>query len=187
MAGPGTALLVIDVQRDVLRGLGGPEVQEAFEATVQRIAGLMDRARRRAFPVVHVQHDGPLGHRLERGSPGWEFRPEVVPRGSEPVIHKRSSDAFFETKLIELLNAREIHRLVIAGCMTEYCIDTTCRRAVSAFRDVVLVADGHTTGDSGELSFRQIIAHHNQLLDGFSAGRWTIAVVPGADVTWSLA
>lgn len=187
MAGPGTALLVIDMQRDVVRGLGGPKVQEAFEATVQRVADLVERARRRGFPVLHVQHDGPLGHRLERGSPGWECRPEVAPRGSEPVIHKRSCDAFFETKLIELLNARELRRLVIAGCMTEYCIDTTCRRAVSAFRDVVLAADGHTTGDSGELSFKQIIAHHNRLLDGFSAGRWTVAVVPCADVEWSFA
>jgi nicotinamidase-related amidase len=187
MAGPGTALLVIDLQRDALRGLGGADVQEAFEATVHRVADLMERARRRGFPVIHLQHDGPLGHRLERGSPGWEFRPEVAPRPSEPVIHKRSCDAFFETKLIELLNARELHRLVIAGCMTEYCVDTTCRRAVSAFRDVVLAVDGHTTGDSGELSFRQIIAHHNRLLDGFSAGRWSIKVVPCADVEWSLA
>ena len=79
---------------------------EAFERVVERIAGLLDRARKRGFPVIHVQHDGPLGHRLERGTPGWELRPEVAPRGNEPVVHKRSPDAFFETKLIELLGAR---------------------------------------------------------------------------------
>ncbi|HUM12807.1 MAG TPA: cysteine hydrolase family protein [Myxococcaceae bacterium] len=187
MAGPDTALLIIDLQRDILLGKGGPEVQAALEGTVERVAGLLDGARRRGFPVIHVQHDGPLGHRLERGTPGWELRPEVTPRGNEPVVHKRSSDAFFETKLPELLNAQQIRRLVVAGCMTEYCIDTTCRRAVSLFRDVVLAADAHTTGDSGQLSFRQIVAHHNRLLDGFSAGRWTIQVVPSADIAWSLA
>ncbi|HVP62531.1 MAG TPA: cysteine hydrolase family protein [Myxococcaceae bacterium] len=187
MAGPDTALLLIDVQRDILLGKGGPDVQAALDGTVERIAGLLDRARRRGFPVIHVQHDGELGHRLERGTPGWELRPEVAPRGSEPVVHKRSCDAFFETKLPEILNAQQIRRLVVAGCMTEYCIDTTCRRAVSLFRDVVLAADGHTTGDSGELSFRQIVAHHNRLLDGFSAGRWSIQVVPSGDIGWSLA
>ena len=187
MAGPGTALLLIDVQRDVLRGLGGPPVTEAFEQMVERIAGLLDRARKRGFPVIHVQHDGPIGHRLERGTPGWELRPEVAPRGSEPVVHKRSPDAFFETKLIELLGAQSIQRLVVAGCMTEYCIDTTCRRAVSAFRDVVLVSDGHTTGDSGALGFQQIVDHHNRVLDGFSAGRWSIRTVPAGEVEWSLA
>ena len=186
MAGPDTALLIIDVQRDILLGKGGPAAQTALERTVERIAVLLEGARRRGFPVIHVQHDGTLGHRLERGSPGWEIRPEVAPRAGEPVVHKRSCDAFFETKLNELLKTQQIQRLVVAGCMTEYCVDTTCRRAVSLFRDVVLAADGHTTGDSAELSFSQIVAHHNRVLDGFSAGRWTVQVVPSADIAWSL-
>jgi nicotinamidase-related amidase len=75
MAGPDTALLLIDLQRNILLGKGGPEAQAALEQTVERIAGLLDRARRRGFPVLHVQHDGELGHRLERGTPGWEIRP----------------------------------------------------------------------------------------------------------------
>ena len=186
MAGPGTALLLIDLQRDVVRGLGGAPVAEAFERVVERASGLLERARKRGFPVLHVQHDGELGHRLERGTPGWELRPEVAPRGNEPVVHKRSPDAFFETKLIELLGSQNIHRLVVAGCMTEYCIDTTCRRSLTLFRDVVLASDGHTTGDSDGLSFAQIVAHHNRVLDGFSAGRWTIQVVPSADISWSI-
>jgi nicotinamidase-related amidase len=111
----------------------------------------------------------------------------VAPRASEPVVHKRSCDAYFETRLAEMLKAQQIRRLVIAGCMTEYCIDTTCRRSLTLFRDVVLAADGHTTGDSDGLSFAQIVAHHNRVLDGFSAGRWTIQVVPSADISWSIA
>ena len=50
----------------------------------------------------------------------------------------------------------------------------------------MLAADGHTTGDSEQLSFSQIIAHHNRVLDGFSAGRWSVQVVPCADIGWSL-
>ena len=99
MAGPDTALLLIDLQRNILLGKGGPEAQAALEATVERVAGLLDRARRRGFPVIHVQHDGELGHRLERGTPGWEIRPEVAPRGNEPVVHKRSCDAYLRGRL----------------------------------------------------------------------------------------
>lgn len=187
MAGPDTALLLVDMQRDILLGKGGPAALAALQETVGRLAGLLERARRRGFPVIHVQHDGPLGHRLERGSPGWEFRPELAPRSSEPVVHKRSCDAFFETRLPEILEAQQIRRLVIGGCMSEYCIDTTCRRAVSLFRDVVLVSDGHTTGDGPELSFAQIVAHHNRVLDGFSAGRWSVRTVPSAEIGWSIA
>ena len=47
MAGPGTALLLIDLQRDVVRGLGGQPVAEAFELVVERSAGLLERARKK--------------------------------------------------------------------------------------------------------------------------------------------
>src|SRR5262245_43317356 len=84
MAGPDTALLIVDVQRAILKGKGGPEAQAALEGTVERIAGLLERARRRGFPVIHVQHDGEIGHRLERGTPGWETRRGGAPGGASP-------------------------------------------------------------------------------------------------------
>ena len=66
--------------------------------------------------------------------------------------------------------------------MTEYCIDTTVRRAFSLGYDVTLVADGHLTVDSGVLTFDQIISHHNSLLDGFDAGNHSVRVVPLSQV-----
>jgi len=60
--------------------------------------------------------------------------------------------------------------------MTQYCIDTTVRRAVSLGYDVVLAADGHMTADTDALLFEQIIAHHNALLDGFDAGGHAVRV-----------
>jgi len=96
----------------------------------------------------------------------------------EPVIHKTACDAFFETSLAAELESHKIGRLIVAGCMTQYCIDTSVRRAVSLGYDVTLVADGHMTADSGGLRFEQIIAHHNALLDGFDAGDHSARVVP---------
>jgi nicotinamidase-related amidase len=57
--------------------------------------------------------------------------------------------------------------LVIAGCKTQFCIDTTVRAATSRGYDVTLVADAHTTTDSDALTARQIIAHHNATLNDF--------------------
>ena len=93
-------------------------------------------------------------------------------------------DAFFETSLGPELSARGIRRLIIAGCMTQYCIDTTVRRSVSLGFDVVLVGDGHMTADAGSLRFEQIIAHHNELLDGFDAGEHEVRVVPTSEITF---
>jgi nicotinamidase-related amidase len=132
--------------------------------------------------VVYVQHDGPSGHRLEPDQPGWSIRPEIAPAYSDPVVRKRACDSFFETTLEAELNARNAHTLVVAGCMTQYCVDTTVRSAVSRGYDVILAADGHMTAGSAGLTCQQIIAHHNHLLQGFSAGRHSVQVRPVADI-----
>ena len=182
---PITALVIIDVQKAILRNPANPRQQEtdrALDATVQRIAALLQSARASRTPVILVQHDGPPGHRLESGTEGWNLRNEIAPLPNELVFHKRACDAFFETGLEAELVRLEIRRLVIAGCMTQYCVDTTVRRAVSLGYDVVLAADGHMTEDSGGLRFEQIIAHHNGLLNGFDAGAHSVTVAPIARI-----
>jgi nicotinamidase-related amidase len=150
----------------------------ALDDLVGRLARLIERARTASVPVLFVQHDGSAGHRLERDLPGWRIRPELIPARDEPVIHKTACDAFFATTLASELESRKVGKLIVAGCMTQYCVDTSVRRAVSLGYDVTLAADGHLTVDSGALTFDQIIAHHNALLDGFDAGDHSVRVEP---------
>jgi nicotinamidase-related amidase len=180
-----TALLVIDVQQGILSDsklVRQKEIDQALDETVLRIAGLIDKARAVSAPVVYVQHDGESGHRLEPNTPGWPIRAEIAPRPGDPIIHKRACDSFFETDLGTQLEAAGVGRLVICGCMTQYCVDTTVRRAVSLGYDVVLVADGHMTADTKTLPFEQIIAHHNALLAGFDAGQHAVQVHPAMEI-----
>jgi len=175
------AVVVIDVQNAILDSPNAPRPEEtraALDVVVGRIARLIAWARENNIPVLFVQHDGAKGHRLERGSPGWQIRKEIAPVQGEPVIHKTACDSFFETTLADELASRKIGELIVAGCQTEYCVDTSVRRAVSLGYDVTLIADGHMTGDSGGLTCDQIIAHHNSLLDGFDAGSHSVRVLP---------
>jgi nicotinamidase-related amidase len=178
---PNEAMVIIDVQNAILGTASTPRQMKnhaALDEVVARIAALIGQARSQGIPVLFVQHDGPPGYRLETGAPGWEIRPEIAPLAGEPVIHKKACDSFFETTLAAELKARQIGKLIVAGCMTQYCVDTTVRRAVSLGYDVTLVSDGHMTADFGGLTYEQIIAHHNALLDGFDAGSHTVRVVP---------
>jgi nicotinamidase-related amidase len=180
-----TALLVIDVQCGVLDDPGlarKKEIDRALDETVARIAGLIERARTASVPVIYVQHDGGRGHRLEPGNSGWPLRSEITPQTGDAVLRKRACDAFFGTTLGAELAAAGIEQLVICGCMTEYCIDTTVRRAVSLGYDVWLAADGHMTADTDTLRFEQIIAHHNALLNGLDAGTHEVRVCPTAEI-----
>ena len=64
------------------------------EAVLNRVAGLLDRARASGIPVFHVRHDGGSGDDLERGTPGWEIHPAVAPKDGEPIIDKDRCSAF---------------------------------------------------------------------------------------------
>jgi len=183
-----TALLIIDVQNAIVAGLGTPERQPAIDAalnqTIGRLQVVQARARTAHIPVFMVQHDGGPGDPLARSSMGWGLRHEIAPMAGEAVIHKKSCDSFFGTDLDAQLRQRSISHLVIGGCMTQFCIDTTARRAVTLGYDVTLLSDGHTTADMGKLTFEQIISHHNAVLDGFDAGANAITLRPSGEVTF---
>lgn len=180
-----TALVLIDLQQAIFRGRGGArqaEADAALEAAGARAAEVLAAARAAALPVIHIQHDGPAGHRLAKGSDGWVLRGQTAAQGNEPVIHKTASDAFLGTTLRETLDGLGVTRIIVAGCMSDFCVDTTCRSAVGHGFDVVLVADGHATVDNDVLRFDQIVAHHNTTLDGFDVGARAVTVRPAAAV-----
>ena len=174
----GTALMVIDVQVGII------ESERAYRRgeVLETISSLLERARASNTPIIYVQHDGPEGDSLEVDSAGWLIHPAIAPASGEPVVHKRACDSFFGTTLQSELEERGIRHLVVTGAMTEYCVDTTCRSAVSLGYDVTLVSDAHTTHDNDLLSASQIILHHNALLNGFDAGNHAIAVKPAEKI-----
>lgn len=184
-----TALLIIDMQNHILHGLATPGRQalheQSLNAVTHRLAALRQLAYADGAPVILIQHDGEAQHRLATYTEGWKMRPELTPTEKDIVVHKRSCDAFYQTDLLEQLRRLAATRLVIGGCMTQFCLDTTVRRAVSQGYDVTLAADCHTTADSDVLNFEQIIAHHNALLDGFNAGEYKVDVRPAGDVRFA--
>ncbi|HEY3928454.1 MAG TPA: isochorismatase family protein [Candidatus Koribacter sp.] len=180
-----TAVVVIDVQEGILSGISGAraeEAEKALDAMVWRIHDLLKRARVAQVPVIYVQHEGEIGHRLEPGSAGYPIREEISMKRGDFLIHTKYCDSFHETALQSALEKLAVDHLIICGCMTQYCVDTSVRRAVSLGYNVTLVKDGHMTADFGGLTFQQIIFHHNRLLDGFDAGAHAVKVVEAAEI-----
>ncbi|WNC16100.1 cysteine hydrolase family protein [Brevibacillus brevis] len=168
-----SALLIIDVQEYL--------IEHAYQgqALAERIGKLAARARALQIPVLYVQHCESEGE-FSIGTPTWQIHHSVTPEQHEPVIHKWACDSFLDTPLLDELASRDINHLVITGLQTEYCIDTTCRRAISLGFDVTLVQDAHSTLDSRVLSAEQIIAHHNAVLTGFGTEKNSITAA-GSD------
>ena len=172
------ALLIVDMQIGLVE-LIPPEVQSGV---LSRITTLLSKAHASGLPVIYIQHDGPKGHPLETHTKGWDILPSLKPVDGEQVIRKRESDSFFGTTLQQELAKTGITHLIIAGGMTEYCVDTTCRRATSLGYDVTLAGDAHLTRDNEVLTAANIIAHHNLVLDGFGAGEHVVRVKPTDEI-----
>ena len=175
------ALLVVDVQVGLIE-----EPHEAYRGAevVARIGALIGRARASNTPVISVQHDGDDDSPVRAGTPAWRIHPGVAPAEGEAVIRKRASDAFHDTTLQLELERRGVGRLYVTGCRTEYCVDTTCRRAVGLGYDVTLVEDAHTTVDNGVLSAAQIVEHHNRTLDDFGTDAHVVTVRHSDEVSF---
>ena len=162
------ALLIIDVQMGMFADNDPVYRGDQLLAT---IGDLIASARAAGTPVVYVQHSGGENHPLNPDAPGWPIHPAIAPAEDELVVHKCHPDSFQETNLQHELEARGIKRLIVAGIQTEYCVDTTCRRAFSLGYDVTLVQDAHSTWNTEYLHASQIAAHHNQVL-----GNWFVTL-----------
>ena len=164
-----TALIVIDVQNGLLADRS--KVHDA-DGVLNRINHLVSRARDQNVPIIFVQHEGGEGHPLEKPLEGWEIHPDTGYRAGDNVLEKRDCDAFQATDLQSQLTDLGIQNLVITGMCSEYCVDTTCRRAFSLGYNVILASDAHTTLSKAHLSAEMIVRHHNAILgSGFAQGQ----------------
>jgi len=173
-----TAILVIDVQQGLCVG---PDAAHDCDGTIERINLVTRQARTAGVPVIFVHHESGNGY-LEHGSPEWQLAAGIEVRPSDLRVRKTTPDAFLRTELQSVLQERQVRQLVICGMHTEFCVDTTTRKALALGYPVVLVADGHTSAGNKALSPQQVIAHHNATLTNISSFGPRVKAVPAREV-----
>jgi nicotinamidase-related amidase len=159
------ALLVIDVQRGLFDTSPRP-----FDANsvIRRINSLTARARRSKTPVVFIQHES-SSKPLVWNSESWQLERGLEVAAQDQFVRKTTPDSFLKTNLQEILDASSVEQLIICGYATEFCVDTTVRRAAGLGYAVILVSDAHTTHDKAHGTGEQIRAHHNATLSSITS------------------
>jgi nicotinamidase-related amidase len=51
--------------------------------------------------------------------------------------------------------------LFITGCATDFCVESTIQSALTKDYTIIVVSDGHTTGERPHLTAKKIIEHYN--------------------------
>lgn len=145
------ALILIDFVNDIVSVDGklagkGYAAFAARHGTLDRVATLLDHARRRNYVLIHVRIGfspnyreqptaSPLfGHAAKIGAltlGGWgtEFHPAAAPLAGETILVKHRVNAFVGTPLDLLLRKLGVEQVAIAGCSTDVGVQTTARAA----------------------------------------------------------
>ena len=172
-----TALLIVDMQRDFCCAGGsfdrlGVDLS-MYPPVIERIGELLEGARQAGVLPIFILmtvlpnrasespaqirfnlrlHDGhhgqaePLAYTVD-GSEGQKLVPGLEPRDGELVVKKYRSSAFWGTNLALLLRSNGIKSVVVSGCTTEGCVESTARDAMFSDYYVVLATDAVGSDD----------------------------------------
>lgn len=152
------ALLVIDMQK----GSFTPETPRFdTHGVVERINQLASIFRQFNFPVIFIQHDGTGTGEFEKHSTEWENLDELIVNSTDILIDKYANDVFYKSDLQSKLAELNVNELIITGCATDFCVESTIQSALVKDFTITVVSDGHTTGDRPHLKADKVIEHYN--------------------------
>ncbi|MCW2594119.1 MAG: hypothetical protein JWP39_7, partial [Jatrophihabitans sp.] len=94
------------------------------------------------------------------GTPGHEFIEELTPLGNELVVPKYRSSAFWGTNLELLLRSNGVRTVVVTGCTTEGCVESTARDAMFSDHYVVVADDCVGSDDKTQHDASMLLMRH---------------------------
>lgn len=200
-----TALLVVDMQRDFcVPGWAfdrlGLDIS-MYPLIIPRLGRLIDGARAAVVPVVYLQmtvlpnraSESPAQIRFNLrlhlashgeleplqyaadGSEGQAIVDELAPHPGDLVVKKYRSSGFWGTNLDMLLRSNGIKSVVMTGCTTEGCVESTARDALFNDYYVVIAEDCVASDDREQHEASLLLMRH----------RFDVATCPEILGIWS--
>jgi nicotinamidase-related amidase len=149
-----SSLVIIDAQREYVTGklpLSG------IGPALGEIAALLELARSREVPVIHVVHHAAPGRPLfDPAGAHAAIESQAAPVAGEPVVVKSLPNSFAGTDLLEYLKTSGRPELILAGFMTHNCLYATAMSALDhGFRSTI-VAAATATRDLGDVPASEV-------------------------------
>ena len=130
---------------------------------------------------MHLDEVGPnqpLWYTVE-GSSGQELIPELQPKDGELLVKKYRSSGFWGTNLDLLLRSNLIKTVLICGCTTEGCVESTARDALFNDYYVVIAEDCVASDDRAQHDASMLLMRHRFDVAGSDAIIRTWDSLPG--------
>lgn len=179
-------LVIIDMQKAMDDPRYGTRGQPGAEDAMAR---LLAHWRETGQPVVHIQDsstdpDSPYAP----DKPTHDFKPQVKPLEHEPVVEKRTANAFVGTDLMQVLEEYQNAELVMCGVHLHGCVESTVRMAADLGFMVFLPSDcviavDKTAIDGTHYTADEVHALTLGILDGMAAKVITSEALMGTEQT----
>lgn len=172
------AVLIIDMQKLSFT----PETPRFdTEGVVERINSLSEKFRKNGELVIFIQHNGSKHRFCKPHTKEWEMLDSLHIAEEDIIVSKTANDAFYNSKLHQILQEKSVDELIITGCATDFCIDSTVKTAVVNEYKVTVISDAHTTGDRPHLKAEKIIEHYNWMWDEMIPVNGKVNVISSKD------
>ncbi len=184
-----TTLLVIDMQRDFCTPGGafdqlGVDIS-MYPAMVPRVVRLVEGARAAGVQVIFVlmtvlpgrasespaqirfnlrmhldEAEGAALSYTADGSEGQQLIAELTAEDRDLVVKKYRSSGFWGTNLDMLLRSNGVQSVVVSGCTTEGCVESTARDALFNDYYVVIAEDCVASDDHAQHDASMLLMRH---------------------------
>jgi nicotinamidase-related amidase len=151
-------LLIIDMQKGSFTS-NTPRFDT--DGVVERMNELSDLFRKSELPVIYIQHDGTGTREFVKNTSEWELLDALNVESTDILIDKYANDVFYKSILQSKLKELKTTDLVITGCATDFCVESTVQSALANDYEITVVSDGHTTGERPHLTAEKVIEHYN--------------------------
>ena len=168
------ALLIIDMQKVSFT----PKTPRYdTDGVIERINELSERFRLNGDLVIFIQHDGSKEDFCHPDTDEWEILSNLTICPNDLIISKTANDSFYRTLLKEKLIEFGIEDIIITGCATDFCVDSTVKSAMINDYNVTVIADCHTTADRKDISAKKVIDYYNWIWSEMSPTKTKIRVI----------
>ncbi|MBE0636708.1 cysteine hydrolase [Candidatus Bipolaricaulota bacterium] len=135
-----TALLVIDMQANLL-AFGGSRLQTVYgQPILERVESVVDLVRDAGLPMIYAKF---VNGDLQTNADHFHFCESIAPAGSDTVIARTDPDVFADPALHDLLQEEGITQLLICGLYSTCCVNTAVLRGAELGYSIVVIKDGH--------------------------------------------
>ena len=157
---PKTALLVIDLQKDLTEKSGKAALNpELTDKVIENTNAVIANAKKLKLVVIYIRHEYKKGlvtglitrGALAEGSPGSQIDPRlhVV---NDNIFIKNKMDSFSNPALDEFLRKNEVGDIELAGIDAEACVDRTLKAALNRHYKVTVISNCIATKTEKRLS-----------------------------------